>query len=109
MQMREILEKELDFYYQSFQNISNTCAVLAGFAFGGLNMDPFTKDAVTPDALGVSDILRRAEFAKVVLVRFYNLLFLKNIFQKVILMLCCPVLIRNRTGLIFLVTSLNYP
>jgi len=35
MQMREILQKELDFYNQAFQNISNTTAVLGGFAFGG--------------------------------------------------------------------------
>ena len=53
MQMREILQKELDFYNQAFQNISNTTAVLGGFAFGGLMMDPFTQDGITPDGIQV--------------------------------------------------------
>ena len=42
LQLREILEAELNFYQSAFQNIANCASILGGFAFACVAMDPFS-------------------------------------------------------------------
>jgi hypothetical protein len=41
--LREILQQELAFYNQAFNNISSCASILAGFAFTGMMLDPYDK------------------------------------------------------------------
>ena len=52
--LREILQQELNFYNQAFNNISSCASILAGFAFTGLMLDPFDhKNDLQPNWLKV--------------------------------------------------------
>jgi hypothetical protein len=48
--LREILQQELAFYNQAFNNISSCASILAGFAFTGMMLDPFDgKNDLSPN------------------------------------------------------------
>jgi hypothetical protein len=50
--LREILQQELSFYNNAFNNISGCASILAGFSFTGLMLNPYdNKNELQPDWL----------------------------------------------------------